>query len=68
MRDGDHSYEPVPFVAARLSDAIHSNDRPPRFDAVCAFDEISVARGCLGRFSGNQVMPLIQKLAAKTEF
>jgi hypothetical protein len=30
-------------------------------DGVCSFDELSVARGGLGRFPGSQVMPLIKQ-------
>lgn len=31
-------------------------------DAVTSFDEISAAKGSLGRFPGNQLLPLIQQL------
>ncbi|KXZ52807.1 hypothetical protein GPECTOR_8g193 [Gonium pectorale] len=34
-----------------------------RGDPVRAFDEVSVARGALGRFPGSQVMPLVKQLA-----
>lgn len=33
------------------------------WDAVASFDELSAARGCLGRFTGAGVMPLLRQLA-----
>ncbi len=33
-------------------------------DRVCSFDEISSARGLLGRFVGAEVMPLIKRFRA----
>jgi hypothetical protein len=34
------------------------------WDGVAAFDEISAARGALGRFPGSEVMPLLKRFAA----
>ncbi|KAI8647161.1 putative 2,3-bisphosphoglycerate-independent phosphoglycerate mutase [Parasitella parasitica] len=49
---GDHSCEPVPFVISPI------NNNAQRKDAVNTFSEIAAAQGALGRFSGDQVMPL----------
>jgi hypothetical protein len=32
------------------------------WDGVCAFDELSAAQGCLGRFTGAGVLPLLKQL------
>ncbi len=53
VRSGDHSYEPVPFVFAKVCGATAMEP-----DTVTAFDEISAASGVLGRFTGSSVMPL----------
>lgn len=46
-------------------DAAAGSTRPyHRGDLVTAFDESSAAEGCLGRFSGSQVMPIIQQVLA----
>lgn len=54
----DHSNEPVPFSIAYID----PRSEPPHslVDSVDRFDEISASRGRLGRFSGNQVMPLVK--------
>ncbi len=36
-----------------------------RGDPVRSFDEVSAARGALGRFPGSQVMPLIKQYAGR---
>ncbi len=51
---GDHTADPVP-VAIWTEDA--------RRDEVDRFDEISVARGCLGRFSGMRLLDVLRDLA-----
>lgn len=66
---GDHSFEPVPFAIARASNAyaaLHNNSVGDSMlvDSVLAFDEISAARGVLGRFSGNQVMRIVKSVRA----
>ncbi|KAI8970500.1 2,3-bisphosphoglycerate-independent phosphoglycerate mutase-domain-containing protein [Pilobolus umbonatus] len=49
---GDHSCEPVPFTISRINSTRKS-------DQVKAFDEISISQGVLGRFCGDQVMPIV---------
>jgi hypothetical protein len=34
-------------------------------DGVCAFDEVSAARGDLGRFTGAGIMPLLKQFAGR---
>ena len=45
-----------------------SNDHHSPFtsfgDIVTRFDEASAAQGCLGRFTGSQVMPLVKQFLA----
>jgi hypothetical protein len=36
-------------------------------DGVVAFDELSAARGCLGRFTGAGIMPLVKQFTGRTE-
>lgn len=60
---------PLPSVKSGedLSDSIgsteHKPDQPKAFrgDSVCKFNEISAARGCLGRFPGSEMMGIIKK-------
>lgn len=71
MRTGEHSFEPVPFAISELSNVTNyiakgEKDRVQyltsikRKDEVNHFDEVSAGKGLLGRFSGSQIMPLIQ--------
>ncbi|KAI9175801.1 hypothetical protein H9P43_006165 [Blastocladiella emersonii ATCC 22665] len=53
---GDHSHEPVPVVLANLG----RRRETAAVDGVTQFDEISVARGCLGRFPGSELMPTLK--------
>ncbi|WIA32441.1 hypothetical protein OEZ86_003263 [Tetradesmus obliquus] len=52
---GDHSHEPVPFAMAQLVLG----------DAVVAFDELSASKGCLGRFTGAGIMPLVKQFTGR---
>lgn len=70
VKYGDHTFEPVPFAIARVGNAVRtlaSSDSTlpegssPLVDEVASFSELSVARGALGRFSGDQVMEIIKK-------
>jgi 2,3-diphosphopglycerate-independent phosphoglycerate mutase len=51
VKYGDHSHEPVPFVVGSM-----------RGKQVCesTFDEIECAKGRLGRFHGDQIIPLLK--------
>ena len=55
-------------AAAAAEPAQSELPQPPRAavagDGVCAFDEVSVAAGGLGRFCGASVMPLLKAFAA----
>ncbi|KAI8338660.1 2,3-bisphosphoglycerate-independent phosphoglycerate mutase-domain-containing protein [Chlamydoabsidia padenii] len=53
---GDHSCEPVPFCISRIKHAADSNTSTG--DQVTLYDEISAAQGVLGRFCGDQVIPI----------
>jgi len=61
---GDHSYEPVPFAISKVRNAtavLKKEDRTSfqhMADSTLSFDEISTARGLLGRFCGGQVMTI----------
>ncbi|MFQ5908879.1 MAG: 2,3-bisphosphoglycerate-independent phosphoglycerate mutase [Thermoplasmata archaeon] len=55
---GDHSADPVPFLAYTEG---------MRTDEVKRFDEIAVARGSMGRIRGSHVLPLLLDLANRTE-
>lgn len=46
------------------SDPIASSSPSPLVDSVQTFSELSVARGCLGRFAGDQLMSVIKKFRA----
>lgn len=69
---GDHTFEPVPFAIARVSQAAQclssssstASSGSPLVDSVSEFSEISVAQGALGRFAGDQVMELIKTYRA----
>ena len=55
------SYEPVPFAAA----VIGNNRAATHYaDTVTAFDEVSCARGVLGRFTGIRAMEIAKELAS----
>ncbi|KAG1446447.1 hypothetical protein G6F56_009569 [Rhizopus delemar] len=54
---GDHSCEPVPFCVSRVPFGEGDN--------VKRFDEISVCQGSLGRFCGDQVMPIAKHFMKK---
>ena len=45
----------------------HDDDAAIHGDIVRRFDEISAAKGALGRFPGNQVMALVKSLSIKKE-
>ncbi|OBZ83553.1 2,3-bisphosphoglycerate-independent phosphoglycerate mutase 1 [Choanephora cucurbitarum] len=49
---GDHSCEPVPFLISSVNKSMKNGD------SVTCFNEIDAAQGALGRFCGDQVMPL----------
>ena len=51
VKYGDHSHEPVPIVVGSV-----------KGKSVCEskFDEIECAKGKLGRFSGDQIIPLLK--------
>ncbi|KAI7897780.1 archaeal type cofactor-independent phosphoglycerate mutase, partial [Cokeromyces recurvatus] len=51
---GDHSCEPVPFVATNIPHIYK--------DSVKTFNEISAGQGVLGRFCGSQVMKLAKNV------
>ncbi|EPB88271.1 hypothetical protein HMPREF1544_04979 [Mucor circinelloides 1006PhL] len=53
---GDHSCEPVPFVISSIN-----SDTQHKGDFVATFNEIAAAQGALGRFCGDQVMPLAKQ-------
>lgn len=70
---GDHTFEPVPFAIARVSQAAQcmassstsvASSESALVDSVSEFSEISVAQGALGRFAGDQVMQLIKTYQA----
>jgi 2,3-diphosphopglycerate-independent phosphoglycerate mutase len=70
VKYGDHTFEPVPFAIARVGNAFRAlassvaalpEESSPLIDEVASFSELSVARGALGRFSGDQVMEIIKK-------
>ena len=52
--------DPLPPMTAQQ----HNHNQPVRLfgDQVQLYDEVSAAKGVLGRFSGSQLMPLIQQL------
>jgi 2,3-bisphosphoglycerate-independent phosphoglycerate mutase len=54
----DHAGDPVPLL-------IYGKDI--RVDDVSAYDETSVARGCLGRIRGSDLMPILTNLANRGE-
>ena len=54
VKYGDHSHEPVPIVVGSVK-GVPS-------DKSLKFDEITCSRGRLGRFSGDQIIPLLVKL------
>uniref|UniRef100_H3GHD3 Metalloenzyme domain-containing protein n=1 Tax=Phytophthora ramorum TaxID=164328 RepID=H3GHD3_PHYRM len=75
VKYGDHTFEPVPFAIARAETAYErlqhfedaegvagaNNSSPGSLtDGVTRFSELSVARGALGRFAGDQVMKLVK--------
>ncbi|DAZ99203.1 TPA: hypothetical protein N0F65_008236 [Lagenidium giganteum] len=70
---GDHTFEPVPFAIARVNAAyaLRAGSQPTVSstlrDSVSAFSEIAAARGCLGRFSGDQVMGVIKNFRQYSE-
>ena len=50
VRYGDHSAEPVPIVIGSVKSSSVSDYK---------FDEITCAKGRLGRFTGDQIIPLL---------
>lgn len=72
VKYGDHTFEPVPFAIARVGAAYerlqhrkngsdpYKSTTGPLTDEVTRFSEVAVARGALGRFSGDQVMKLVK--------
>ncbi|GJQ09547.1 hypothetical protein GpartN1_g1338.t1 [Galdieria partita] len=54
----DHSLQPVPFVLCPLPFGSLSSDWP--IGNITKFSEIDAGFGLLGRFTGDQVMPIIQ--------
>lgn len=76
VKYGDHTFEPVPLAIARVKNvnlsessnnaaaadaASLSSLSSPLIDSVESFTELSVARGSLGRFAGDQLMGVIKK-------
>lgn len=61
---GDHSFEPVPFVAAKIVGGSFSGISVD-VDAVTRFDESIAALGCFGRFSGDKLLPILFSLINK---
>uniref|UniRef100_K3WQF7 Metalloenzyme domain-containing protein n=1 Tax=Globisporangium ultimum (strain ATCC 200006 / CBS 805.95 / DAOM BR144) TaxID=431595 RepID=K3WQF7_GLOUD len=74
VKYGDHTFEPVPLAIARVnsayaclnaqsssSEVTGNANASPLVDSVQTFCELSVARGSLGRFAGDQLMGLIKK-------
>lgn len=57
---GDHSFEPVPFTICSLP-----LTKSQATDNVHTFSEIAAAQGYLGRFPGNQVMPILRQLKSR---
>lgn len=55
----DHSCEPVPFMISRVRSASPKSE--------IKFSETSVASGKLGRFRGDQVFPIIQRILSGDE-
>jgi 2,3-bisphosphoglycerate-independent phosphoglycerate mutase len=55
--------EPEPGAEA-FSPALHSPEEPTWGDDVFRFDELSAARGGLGRFPGRELMPFLKAFAA----
>ncbi len=54
----NHSADPVPLLIA---------GKHVRRDEVVHFDEISVARGCIGRIKGMDLLPIMLDLANRSE-
>lgn len=71
VKYGDHTFEPVPVAIARVKNVAlggsseestaYSPLSSPLVDGVQSFTELSVARGGLGRFAGDQLMDVIKK-------
>ena len=57
------SYAQGSFPAPQQVLRVSLNPKPLG-DSVQTFDELSAAEGCLGRFQGSQVMPLIKRFIA----
>eukprot|EP00759_Apiculatamorpha_spiralis_P030516 PhF_6_TR32170/c0_g2_i2/m.47740 len=60
----DHSTDPVPFVVTLVGES-HVLEKYGGEGAIqkdLTFDEISCARGCLGRFGGESLIPMFLKL------
>jgi len=55
VKYGDHSHEPVPVAIGRAKDIRNSLEK-----SEIPFDEISMSRGKLGRFSGHEIMGLLK--------
>jgi 2,3-bisphosphoglycerate-independent phosphoglycerate mutase len=53
VKYGDHSHEPVPIVIGSV--------KGTPINKSFKFDEITCSRGRLGRFSGDQIIPLLLK-------
>lgn len=69
VKYGDHTFEPVPVAIARVANAHASltgtlSSSSPLVDRVETFSELSVARGSLGRFAGDQLMGVIKHVRA----
>ena len=63
---GDHSFEPVQFTISTKQAMV---DEKQMFlsDNVEHFDEVEASLGCLGRFPGSEIMPLIFKIRERIE-
>lgn len=63
---GDHSFEPVPFALGTVKACLQQK-KLFLSDYVETFDEIAARRGVLGRFPGQEVMPLIFKVRQRVQ-
>ena len=70
----DHTFEPIPVCFTEISNAAASLGIPHRAharryieaDNIETYDEVSAARGRLGRFCGSKLMPLLLNLSGRS--
>ena len=69
IKSGDHTFEPVPFAISSLGGILGKKGGLENLrDRVQKFDEISCAEGCLGRFSGAEVMGIVKRMREVIRF